>query len=134
MGSRVNLLRGISTPHVVWLRDRLHTSNYILVKIPIEIYNLGHGERLTCMDSERLPAELGLTDTDVQRLFERGLSRPRPQRARTKVRVDYEALRQTYAEMLREGGFANASELAGHLGKSRVWVSRVLKGIKKNPG
>jgi hypothetical protein len=105
-----------------------------LVKIPIEIHNLGHGKRLTCMDSERLPAELGLTDPDVQRLFERGLSRPRPQRARTKVRVDYEALRQTYAEMLRDGGFANASELAYHLGKSRVWVSRVLKGIKKNPG
>jgi hypothetical protein len=103
-----------------------------LVKIPIEIHNLGHGERLTCMDSDRLHAELGLTDPDIQSLFERGLSRPRPQRASTKVRVDYEALQQTYAEMLREGGFANASELACHLGKSRVWVSRVLRGIRRD--
>jgi hypothetical protein len=55
------------------LRDRLKNSNYILLKIPIEIHNLGHGERLTCMDSERLPEELGVTDQDCVSLSQKGL-------------------------------------------------------------
>jgi biotin operon repressor len=36
--------------------------------------------------------------------------------------------------MLAEGGFASQTELARHLGVSRVWVSRVLKGIKRTTG
>jgi hypothetical protein len=70
------------SPHVPWLRDRLHTSNYILVKIPIEIHNLGHGERLTCMDSEPLTEELAVTDQDVVSLSQAGLVRHRPQKPR----------------------------------------------------
>jgi hypothetical protein len=34
---------------ILWLRDRLRTSNYILGKIPVEIHNLAHGENRTCM-------------------------------------------------------------------------------------
>lgn len=63
-----------------WLRDRLHTSNYILVKIPIEIHDLGHGEMSTCMDCERLPEELGLSDLDIESLSKRGLVRVRPKK------------------------------------------------------
>jgi hypothetical protein len=62
------------------LRDRLHTSNYILVKIAIEIQDLGHGENRTCMDSERLQAELVLTKLDIQSLFEKGLAGLRPEK------------------------------------------------------
>ena len=83
----MNLLRGISTPHVVSLRDRLHTSNFILLKIPIEIHNLGHGERLTSIDSERLPGDLDLTDQDIESLSQRGLVRRRLQKSRTIERV-----------------------------------------------
>jgi biotin operon repressor len=32
------------------------------------------------------------------------------------------------------GNFASQAELAHHLGVSKVWVSRVLKAIKNNPG
>ena len=109
------------------LRDRLHTSNYILVKIPIEIHNLGHGERLTCMDSERLPEEIGVTEKDIESLSQAGLVRRRAQKPRPKERIDYETLQQTYARMLTEGPFKSQTELARHLGVSRVWVSKVLK-------
>jgi Mn-dependent DtxR family transcriptional regulator len=51
-----------------------------------------------------------------------------------KLPIDYEALRQTYARMLAGGPFANQADLARHLGVSRVWVSRVLKGMKKSTG
>jgi hypothetical protein len=66
------------TPRVAWLRDRLKNSNYILLKIPIEIHNLGYGERLTCVDSERLPEELGLAKQDIESLSQAGLVRRRP--------------------------------------------------------
>jgi len=36
--------------------------------------------------------------------------------------------------MLTEGGFVSQTELARHLGVSSVWVSRVLKGIKREVG
>ena len=45
----------------------------------IEIKVHGDDNRRTCMDSERLQAELGLTDVDMQSLFERGLACPRLQ-------------------------------------------------------
>lgn len=83
------------------------------------------------MDSERLPEDLGLSDQDIESLSQGGLVRHRPQKPRPKDRVDYEALRQTYHQMMQTGAFPSHSELARHLGVSRVWVSRVLKGIEK---
>ena len=71
----------------LWLRDTLNTLDYNLVKISIEIHKLGHGENQTCMDSERIPGELGLSDLDIQSLFRRGLVCLRPQKRRTKERV-----------------------------------------------
>jgi hypothetical protein len=112
------------------LRERLENSNYILLKIPIEIHNLGHGQRLICMDSDRLPQELGLNEQAIGSLVQAGLVQLRPQKPRPKKRIDYEALQQTYRQMLTEGGFASQTDLARHLGVSRVWVSRVLVGAK----
>jgi len=116
----------------LWLRERLDNSNYVLLKIPIEIHNLGHGQRLICMDSERLPEELGLNEEAIGSLVQGGLVRLRPQKPRPKKRIDYEALQQTYRRMLAEGGFASQTELARHLGVSRVWVSIVLRGNRRN--
>jgi len=116
------------------LRERLEDSNFVLVEIPIEIHNLGHGQRLICMDSDRLPQELGLNDEAIGSLVQGGLVRLRPQKPRPKKRIDYEALQQTYRRMLAEGRFSTQTELASHLGVSRIWVSRVLKGIKRKVG
>ncbi len=113
------------------LRERLENSNYILLKIPIEIHNLGHGQRLICMDGERLPKELGVTSQEIDSLRQVGLVRPLPQKPEPKIRIDYSALQQTYRRMLADGPFSNQTELARHLGVSRVWVSRVLKGIRR---
>ena len=44
---------------------------------------------------------------------------------------DYEALKQTYHQLLQSGTFPSLTELARHLGVSQVWVSRVLKGINR---
>lgn len=51
-----------------------------------------------------------------------------------KERIDNQALQQTYRRMLAEGPFLNQTELSRHLGVSRVWVIRVLKGVKKKVG
>jgi hypothetical protein len=86
------------------------------------------------MDSERLPEELGLNEEAIRCLVQAGLVRPRPQNPRPNPRIDYAALRQTYARMLAEGPLSTQTELARHLGVSRVWVSRVLKGIERKAG
>jgi biotin operon repressor len=36
--------------------------------------------------------------------------------------------------MLADDGFVSQVDLARHLGVSRVWVSRVLKGVKRKVG
>jgi hypothetical protein len=91
---------------------------------------LERGQRLICMDSERLPEVLGLNDEAIQGLLQASLVRVRPQKPRPKERIDYAALQQTYRRMLADGPYSNQTELARHLGVSRVWVSIVLKGIK----
>jgi hypothetical protein len=120
------------TGRVERLRERLENSNFVLLKIPVEIHNLGHGQRLICMDSDRLPQELGLNEEAIGNLVQGGLVRLQPQKPRPKKRIDYEALQQTYRRMLAEGGFASQTELARHLGVSRVWVSIVLRGNRRN--
>ena len=46
-------------------------------------------------------------------------------------RIDYVALKSEYEQPLLDGACANKAELARHLGVSRAWVSRKLKGIKR---
>lgn len=121
------------TGRVEGLRERLENSNYILLKIPIETHNLGHGQRLRYMDCDRLPHELGLDEEAIQGLLQTGLVRVRPQKPRRKERIDYAALQETYRQMLAERNFSSQAELARHLGFSRVWVSKVLKGIQRKP-
>jgi hypothetical protein len=75
-------LRGLLLP------ESHENSNSILLKIPIEMHNLGHGERLTYMDGERLPHELGLDEEAIQGLLQAGLIRRRPQKPRPKERID----------------------------------------------
>ena len=86
------------------------------------------------MDSDRLPQELGLNEEAIGSLVQAGLVRHRPQKPRPKPRIDYAALQQTYRRMLAEGLFKSQTELARHLGVNRVWVSKVLKGIKRKSG
>ena len=64
------------------------------------------------MDSERLPEALGLTDQDIESLSNRGLVRRRLQKPRPKDRVDYEALRHPYGQMLQGGAFPSRAKLA----------------------
>jgi len=56
-----------------WLRESLESSNYVLLTIPVEIHNVGHGQTLTCMDRGRLPEELAVTDQEVESLSQTGL-------------------------------------------------------------
>jgi len=81
-----------------------------------------------------LSSILPLSPDAITRLQDRRLIRlPRPARAK-RLPIDYAALQQSYARMLAEGPFSNQTELARHLGVSRIWVSRVLKGIKRKVG
>ena len=128
-----NQVRQVRTP-VPLLRERLKDSNSVILKIPIETHNLRHGQRLTCMDGERLPHELGLDEEAIQGFLQAGLIRCRPQKPPPEERIDYAALQQTYRRMLAEAPFSTQTELARHMGVSRVRVSRVLKGIMRKVG
>ncbi len=86
------------------------------------------------MDPDFLPQELGLNEEAIGCLMQAGLVWLRPQKPTPRERTDCAALQQTYARMLAEGPFSNQTQLASHLGVSRVWGRRVLKGIKRMPG
>jgi hypothetical protein len=113
-----------------WLRETHENSNYILLRIPIEISNIAHGEKAIAVAEGPLHCSLPLSPAAFARLQDVRLIRlPRPVRAR-RLPIDYVELQQTYRRMLAEGLFSTQTELARHLGVSRVWVSIVLKGIK----
>jgi hypothetical protein len=116
------------------LPETHENSNYILLRIPIEISNSAHGEKAIAVAEGPLHVSLPLSPAAVTRLQDRRLIRlPRPVTAK-RLPIDYAALQQIYRRMLAEGPYANQTDLARHLGVSRVWVSRVLKGIKRKAG
>jgi hypothetical protein len=118
----------------LWLPETHDNSNYILLRIPIEINNSAHGEKAIAVAKDPLSSILPLSPDALTRLQDRRLIRlPRPVRAKRRP-IDYAALQQTYARMLAEGPFSSQTDLARYLGVSRVWVSRVLKGVKRKVG
>ena len=113
------------------LPETYENSNYILLRIPIEISNSAHGEKAIAVAEAPLSSILPLSPAATTRLqSSRLIQPPRPARAK-KQPIDYAALQQTYARMLIDRPFSNLAELARHLGVSRVWVSRVLKGMRR---
>jgi hypothetical protein len=113
---------------------RHENSNYILLRIPIEISNSARGEKAIAVAEGPLHCCLPLSPAAITRLQDVRLIRlPRPVRAR-KPPIDYSTLQQTYARMLAEGSFSTRTDLARHPGVSRVRVSRVLKGLERKAG
>lgn len=82
------------------------------------------------MDSKRLPEDLGATEENIESFSQSGVVRRRPQKTHTKTPIDSAALQMTYRRMLAGSSSSNQAEVARHLGISRVWVRKVLKGIK----
>jgi hypothetical protein len=127
---------GVARSHT-WIplpRETHHYSNFLLLRISIEISNSARGEKVFSVAEGTLHSNLPLSPAGIARLRECHLIRlPRPVSAKRSA-IDYAALQQTYSRMLADGGFVTHADLARHLGVSRVWVSRVLKGIKKDTG
>jgi hypothetical protein len=117
-----------------WLRERLENSNSVLLRIPIEIHDSGHGQKLIRMDSERLPEELAVTSQDIESLRQAGLICPRPQKPLLNGPIDYAALQQTYRRMLADGGFASQADLARHLGCQQGFGEQGTEGVKRKVG
>ena len=122
------------TPRVIWLPETNENSNFIMLRIPIEISNSAHGEKAIAVAESPLRCSLPLSTAAITRLQDVRLIRlPRPLRAK-RVPIDYAELQQTCHRMLAEGPFKSQTELARNLGVSRVWVSRVLNGVKRKVG
>jgi len=116
------------------LPETHENSNYILLRIPIEISNSARGEKAIAVAEAPLSSILPLSPDAITRLQDVRLIRlPRPVRAK-RLPIDYAVPQQTYRRMLADDGFVSQADLARHLGVSRVWVNRVLKGIKRKAG
>ncbi len=83
------------------------------------------------MRREGLQETLGISANDITPLQDCGLILHCPGRTASKPKIDYEALAENYRSLLDRMNFSSHAELARHLGVSRVWVSRVLKGIQR---
>jgi hypothetical protein len=125
---------GGSGLQVAWLRERHHNSNFFWVRIPLEIRNSARGEKVFSITEATLQSSLEISAGGIMHLRECGLILPFIAEKITRPRIDYVALEQTYRRMLDDGPFTTQTELARHLGVSRVWVSRVLKGMWKKAG
>jgi hypothetical protein len=116
------------------LRERHHNSNFFWVRIPLEIRNSEHGEKVFSITEATVQSSLEISSGGIMHLRECGLILPFITEKITRPRIDYVALQQTYRRMLDDGPFTTQTDLARHLGVSRVWVSRVLKGLSKKAG
>jgi hypothetical protein len=63
------------------------------------------------------------------------LSGPLPEEARPmRKRIDYVVLTAQYQQLLADGTCATKADVARHVGVSRAWASRMLKGITRKSG
>ena len=111
------------------LRERHHNSNFCWVRIPLEIRNSAHGEKVFSITEATLQSSLEISAGGIMHLRECGLILPFVTERITRSRIDYVALQRLYRRMLDDGPFTTQTDLAQHLGVIRVWVSRVLKGM-----
>jgi hypothetical protein len=92
------------------------------------------GEAKLVVNVERLGEFLALSPDAVNDLVPL-LSGPLPETARPmRKKIDYVELKAQYEQLLADGTCATKADVARHLGVSRVWVSRVLRDIKRNTG
>jgi len=104
---------------------------YLRLRLPIIIRRVQRGEAKLVVDVTKLGEFLALSPENIDHLAPL-FSGPLPERARPmRRRIDYVVLRAQYEQLLLDGTCATKAELTRHLGVSRVWVSRVLKGIRR---
>jgi len=126
-----SLNRSGASRRVEGLRVIHHKSNFIQLRIPLEIHNSPRGEKALSIAEGSLCSLLPISPAGIAGLWDYCLLQlPLPQPAKRQP-IDYGALRQTYRAMLTEGRLSSQAELARHLSVSRVWVSRVLKGMTR---
>jgi hypothetical protein len=104
-----------------------------MLRIPLAIHNSTRGEKEFSTTEGALLSMLPMSSSGIPRLQDCRLIRLyEPKRERPPV--EYDALAKLYREILCSGEFTSQAELARYLGVSRVWVCRLLKGIKRWAG
>lgn len=73
----------------LWLRETHENSNYILLRIPVEIHLFERGLQGICMDPDRLAGELALAEHDLEGLLQAHLVRYIRPKLTPKPRIDY---------------------------------------------
>ena len=107
---------------------------YLRLRLPVIIRRVQRGEAKLVVDFAKLGQFLALSPEDIDRLAPL-FSGPLPERTRPmRKRIDSVALRAQYEQLLLDGTCATKADVARHVGVSRVWVSRVLKGINRKEG
>ena len=64
------------TLRVASLPETHENSNFVILKVPIEIHRLQRGRQLICLDRERSREELGITSRNIECLRQAGLAFP----------------------------------------------------------
>jgi hypothetical protein len=107
---------------------------YLRLRLPVIIRRVQRGEAKLVVNTAKLGEFLDLSPENIDRLAPL-LPRPLPEETRpTRKKVDYVTLRAQYQQLLSDGTCGIKAEVARHLGVRRIWVSRVLKGIKRKMG
>ena len=107
---------------------------YLRLRLPVIIRRVQRGEAKLVVNIAKLGEYLALSPENIDRLAAL-LPRPTPDKTRpVREKIDYVALRAQYEQLLLDGTCATKADVARHAGVSRVWVSRVLKGIGRKTG
>jgi len=98
--------------------------------LPVVIRRVRRGEAKLDLNVSKLREYLKLAPTDLDRLTPL-LPAPTVKKLKpSRMRIDYVTLKAQYERLLSDGTYATKADLARHMGVSRVWVSRMLKGVK----
>jgi DNA-binding MarR family transcriptional regulator len=114
-----------------WLRETGRSSKLFHLELPILVHKFKHGEKLIAVDPTEVHNYLRLDEKAVTRLTKYFLYPKTPPANLKRIHIDRQALALQYKDMMDQGLFKNQSDLARHLGVSRVWICKIMNSLKQ---
>jgi hypothetical protein len=114
---------------VYWLHGRFDRSNYITINLAVSLQKIAHGEEVITLNPALISSYLRLSDQSIARLTKQFCLPRDMDPVRIKEKLDYPTLARKYKDLIEQGYFRNQAHLAGYLGVSRAWITKVLNKL-----
>ena len=110
-----------------------NSTNFLILKFPVICKKIERGENVFYLDATKVGRYSDLTNADINQLSTSLCGEVIPRTVEQSHTEKANQIRRAleYKSLIDNGIVKNQSELAKYLGKSRAWVSKVMKVLEE---